>query len=167
MFCFYVDGHKVTIDKQFIPLILEHSWRAKQKENERVYILDENSTGLHRHIIKANTGEVVDHINGDTLDNRLENLRLISNRLNSQNTYLRRDNLTASIYLGVTIHRQRGKIKWRARYWHKDTGHISLGVFSTQEAAALAYDNYIISKGLCQINNKLNFPDLNKKKTPY
>lgn len=40
---------------------------------------------LHRFIIDAPKGQMVDHINHDTLDNRRENLRLVTHTENQQN----------------------------------------------------------------------------------
>lgn len=40
---------------------------------------------MHRLIIGAKTGEIVDHINGDGLDNRRCNLRVVTHSQNMQN----------------------------------------------------------------------------------
>jgi hypothetical protein len=40
---------------------------------------------MHRMIMDARQGEYVDHINGDSLDNRRENLRIVTNQQNSWN----------------------------------------------------------------------------------
>ena len=41
---------------------------------------------LHRFIMEAKEGEIIDHINGDVLDNRMQNLRRVNNIINLQNT---------------------------------------------------------------------------------
>ena len=75
----------------------------------------------------------VDHINGDRLDNRFCNLRLVTN---SQNQGNRRKILARSGYKGVY---PLPTGKWTAQY-----NKIHLGVFDTTELAAKAYDKYVI-----------------------
>lgn len=41
---------------------------------------------LHRFITNAQQGEIIDHINGNVLDNRLKNLRKVNTVINLQNT---------------------------------------------------------------------------------
>lgn len=151
-----LDGHAVIIDKDNLNLWLEYDWRSVQKPNERVYIVTTNFVCLHRLIAGAKPKEIVDHINGNTLDNRRENLRIVSNRVNSQNSYLRRENKTASKYIGVTIHKCKGRIKWRARFYYHGTGHVSLGVFKTELEAAIAYDTYVINNVPTEHQGNLN-----------
>lgn len=40
---------------------------------------------LHRHIMDAKPGEIIDHINGNPLDNRRQNLRLCTHSQNAMN----------------------------------------------------------------------------------
>lgn len=42
---------------------------------------------MHRVIMKPSSNQVVDHINGDGLDNRKENLRVVTNRVNLLNRH--------------------------------------------------------------------------------
>lgn len=89
---------------------------------------------LHRLILNANLGEYVDHKNGDTLDNRRENLRLCTHKQNRRNEGMSSDNTSG--FKGVT----RGSLStWRAQICinYKVT---YLGSFGTKEEAARAYD---------------------------
>ena len=78
-------------------------------------------------------GGVIDHINGNGLDNRLCNLRCVSTRINSQN---RRTpgRETASGLLGV----QRNHGGWQALI-QTEEGRISLGTYKSKEEAYSAY----------------------------
>jgi len=78
---------------------------------------------------------VVDHINGDTLDNRKDNLRLCTQGENSKN---RRAQIGTSVYKGVGYEKKAGK--WRARI-RDNYKHIFLGYFDTPEEAAEAYQD--------------------------
>lgn len=81
----------------------------------------------------------VDHINGNRSDNRLENLRDVSRRVNLQN---RRDAMhkSASGLLGVTFRPNR-KSKWVAEIV-VDGVKKYIGAYSTKEEAHAAYISF-------------------------
>lgn len=77
---------------------------------------------------------VVDHINDNKLDNRLENLQIVSHRFN---TYKTQGNYSSK-YKGVCWNK--ASQKWRARI--KIQGKEKLiGYFTCELAASLAYQN--------------------------
>ncbi len=85
------------------------------------------------------TGEwpqgVIDHINGDKLDNRFANLRDVSVSVNTQNQ--RRPHPRGSSgYLGVCFNKGAGKFQ-ASIYFDKKLKH--LGLFQTAELASAAY----------------------------
>lgn len=94
---------------------------------------------LHRLILERVLGrpllsiEEVDHINRDGLDNRRENLRLVTRSINMHNTDKRID--SKQPYKGV---RKRGN-RWQARI-SINKRSFSLGFFSTPEEARFCYE---------------------------
>jgi hypothetical protein len=82
--------------------------------------------------------DIVDHINGNGLDNRKENLRVVTvveNARNSRGKVRSRK----SQYKGVSFCIGR-KSPWRATIEAGGHGQKHLGYFSTEEEAARAYD---------------------------
>lgn len=76
----------------------------------------------------------IDHINGNTLDNRLDNLRIAGYSGNNKNASKRKD-WKYSKYKGVS--KRNGK--WIARL-QVDGKRLHIGTFSTEKLAAKAYD---------------------------
>jgi len=90
---------------------------------------------LHRLLMNAGKGQVVDHINGNTLDNRFCNLRIGTQYDNMHNVGLRKDN--SSGYKGVRQHE--GGL-WQAKFTFKGK-RIYCGSYLTAREAAIAYNN--------------------------
>lgn len=95
----------------------------------------EPNIALHRLIIDVKKDEMIDHINGDTLDNRRENLRVCNNTQNQRNQKLSNRNTTG--YKGVSWHKKEKKWISRIRVNNK---LIHLGYFKDLIEAAKAYD---------------------------
>lgn len=87
---------------------------------------------LHRLIVDAPAGLEVDHINGNSLDNRSENLRICTHQQNTFNSYSKKKGRK---YKGIFKKRK----KWTAQVRISGVKH-SVGSFSTRLEAAKAYD---------------------------
>lgn len=144
-------GKFAIVDDADFEALNQHAWffmktgyaarQGKRNGNKRTLI------HMHRVIMNAPGNMHVDHINGNTLDNRRENLRLCTPAENSVN---RPGFHGSSKYKGVTLDKRRGR--WYAR--HAGT-HI--GSFTNEIDAAIAYDEYVKSKH--GDFAWLNFPD--------
>jgi hypothetical protein len=90
---------------------------------------------LHRQLLNAPKGVLVDHRNRDPLDNRRQNLRFATHSENVQNRGKRKN--TTSKFIGVWFRKVNGK--WESRITHKDK-KIYIGTFDSEIDAAKAYD---------------------------
>jgi hypothetical protein len=114
-----VQGHKWFAVKR------HETWYAETRINDR-------NIGMHR-LIKP--GDRVDHRDGNGLNNRWNNLRFATHRQNTINAY-RAQTDSGSGYRGAVLVRPG---RWQARI--RDGGrNLSLGVYTTPEDAAKAYD---------------------------
>jgi hypothetical protein len=84
----------------------------------------------------ANPGEHVDHVNGNGLDCRRENLRICSNAENRRNMRIERG---VSRFKGVARCLGNKTRIWEAYIWHENR-KIGLGAYRTEEEAARAYN---------------------------
>jgi hypothetical protein len=91
---------------------------------------------MHRYILNISDPTiVVDHINGNPLDNRRQNLRICTQKENSRNSIKKRTNTSG--YKGVSWFK-RDK-KWRAQI-KVNYKAIHLGYFDTLKLAKQAYN---------------------------
>ena len=105
---------------------------------------------LHRLIANAGKGVVVDHIDGDTMNNTRSNLRLCSQQENTWNSKSRK---SCSGFKGVAKHQG----KWTARLTINGK-NLYLGLFETKEDAAISYNNAAIKHfgSFARLNNVTN-----------
>lgn len=76
----------------------------------------------------------IDHVDGNPLNNKIENLRLCDHKSNCMNSVKSVRNTSG--YKGVYLHRQSNR--WRARMLHNGK-HVHIGMFDTAEEAHAAY----------------------------
>jgi hypothetical protein len=110
---------------------------------------------MHRVILNLdlNDRKTTDHRDRNGLNNQRNNLRIVSNSLNSYNRKMQTNNTSG--YRGVYWHKQQKK--W-AVYFTQNNKKLKFGgLFSTPELAAYAYD-----KNIKKVRGKeaiLNFSD--------
>jgi HNH endonuclease len=152
-------GKVALIDDEDAERVLVYKWCAWWNGKRWYVVAHEPGTGkngrtvlLHRFIMSAPRGIVVDHRNMNGLDNRRENLRLATDSQNKCNRGRQRDNKSG--FKGVSWFKP-AKV-WIAQIKYKRVGYY-LGYYKTAEAAAHAYD--AAARKLHGEFARVNFPD--------
>jgi len=112
---FYHDGY-----------VLRNLKRIKGKNQKKI--------SMHRLIAQTPNDMYTDHINGNGLDNRRNNLRICTNQQNGMNRKVNINNTSG--YKGVSWHKK-GK-KWQVQI--KAEKFLYLGLFKSKIQAAKAYN---------------------------
>lgn len=139
-------GLVAIVDKEDFERCSKFKWYAvKDTNNAReVYYAKTNirhsngymtTIALHRFILNAGKGSIIDHIDGDGLNNRKNNLRFATASQNMMNQRRNPNGLKASPYKGIAKHGN----KWAARI-RQDGMWIHVGYFEQARDAAEAYD---------------------------
>lgn len=133
------------VDDDDYEWLMRYKWTANEKSPGRYYAirfgkasegdLARRNLPMHRQILNAKSGQVVDHINGNTLDNRRNNLRLATTSQNNMNRGRQRNNTSG--YMGVSWHAPSKKYQCYIKVNRK---HIPLGYFHDARMAAITYD---------------------------
>jgi deoxycytidylate deaminase len=148
-YVFIVKNRHIIIDKDIYPLMYKHTWFI-----DKNYVKTNNQL-LSRMIMNCsnfNDNLIVDHINGNTLDNRRCNLRLITQTQNALNQSSSKN--SSSEYIGVYYNKKNKK--WTATIGI-DGKSTYLGTFNREQDAALARD-YATKKYYKEFG-RLNFPE--------
>lgn len=129
-------GTSAVIDDDDVWIVVPYTWCVSSEGYAMTSApITRRTIYMHRLILGLEAGEFTDHINGDRLDNRRENLRQATVGQNTANTGLTTRNRSG--FKGVYFHRRTGKwiaqIKVAGRKKH-------LGTFSAAKDAARAYD---------------------------
>ena len=139
-------GLITVIDEADYPLVKDLTWGVSGK---KAYACSQRPDGtllyLHRLLMQAPKGLLVDHKNGSTLDNRRENLRICTKEDNARNSIMKSNNTTG--FKGVCYHKKlagsdRAK-PYQARV-NLNGKRKSLGYFNTAEEASQAYAKYML-----------------------
>ena len=130
-------SNEMLCDAECLEELLKYYWNEKggyarsSIGNKKIY--------AHRIVMRAGDFEVnnqVDHINGNTLYNRKQNLRIVTSRQNGLNSSIRKDNTS-----GVTgVSWDKRKQKWYVRVFENGK-EICLGYFAKFDDAVIARKN--------------------------
>ena len=130
------------IDAEDYEKVICYKWTLSIEGRNLAYAkssLKENgkrkSLSMHRLIMNPPKGLQIDHINGNGLDNRKANMRIVTASQNSCNRRAVKNKKGKCIYKGVNSHMG----KWRA--YIRISGKLHhLGYFDSQKEAARAYN---------------------------
>lgn len=161
-------GRFALVDDEDYASVESYKWylypaggRSRLSYVYRVHYLGKNDKGtnknkkiyLSRLILEFPMG-LVDHVNGDTLDNRRCNLRISTRSQNNCNVSKRKSRQEIkSKYIGVCWYGSRNR--WLAQVTYGDK-HFNLGYFQQEKEAAMNRDYYALR--LHGSFAKLNFP---------
>lgn len=131
-----ISGRRVIFDESDAEVIESWPWRIWSKGYVAYRVRDEDGripvVLLHRLLTGARPGEFVDHVNGNPLDNRRQNLRICTHAENMRNR--RRPKHNTSGFKGVYASGRR----WRAEIVFEGARY-RLGSYATPEEASAAY----------------------------
>ena len=133
-------GYVAIIDADDLEIVNTSNWYASVKPRTVYAIRAVYNNGaqhilrLHRIIMKAPFGMEVDHINGNGLDNRKINLRVVSKSENAKNRRIGLNNRSG--FKGVSWSKKSGK--WLSQIQHNGIV-IYLGYYASKEEAYEAY----------------------------
>lgn len=131
-------GRSVLVDDEDAERLSQHSWHVDSSGYATRYL---NGRGakvrMHRDLLPDADKPEVDHINGNKLDNRRDNLRGATRSENQMNRGKQSGNYSSD-YIGVSWNK--GASKWMARITVEGETKY-LGIYESEEAAARAYND--------------------------
>lgn len=157
-----INDKTFIFDYIFYPLLRKYKWFLDSDgyvkthiplNDKTIYLVNEKCRTVAMHQILLDTiynGYVADHINGDILDNRFCNLRLVTQRQNVVNSRVK----NKYGYRGIVLSGSRYMALARRK---DDKKKEYLGMYTTAEEAARAYDKYVFDRDGWFA--KLNFPN--------
>lgn len=130
-------GMVAIVDDEDFHLVVRYKWhyaegyaRTDLKGSDGKY----RSVSMHRMILNTPKGMETDHINGDRLDNRRENIRVCTKAQNLRNVAKRTNNSSGM----KGVYKSRNE-KWVAQIRLNGKSYY-LGIFSEKVEAAMAYN---------------------------
>ena len=147
-------GMYALVDDKDYKELMKHKWCVTRAGNS-FYAVRSSSMKkgprrlifMHRQILKPPPGYQCDHKNHNTLDNRNRNLRIATHAQNIRNQP-KRKGTWSSRFKGVSYFKRDGTYHASIAFWTGNPAKrrtIHLGTFSSEVAAARAYDDAAMS----------------------
>lgn len=137
-------GYKAVVDNEDYNRLNQFNWHVRITKTNIYAItnMDKTTVQMHRFILNPSKKFMIDHINGNALDNRKKNLRVCTRSENLMNS--RKPNMnTTSKYKGVTKLKNIIKKPWRVEI-RLNKKAIYLGTYKTEIEAAIVYNRAAI-----------------------
>ena len=127
---------KAIVDAEFHPLLNQHKWWI-DKCGYATSRINDKFTLMHRYLLgMKDPKNKIDHINGNKLDNRAENLRECSQAENLRNRK-KQKKPTSSTFKGVCWDNNCKKYRVRIMINNRN---INIGFYTDEKEAAQAYN---------------------------
>lgn len=142
-------GKFVLVSSCDYKILSKYKWWVKFSgiNKEQIYIKTaftingkQRYFSIHRFIMKPKIDEEVDHINGNSFDNRRSNLRICTTAENVRNSKKRKD--TNHKYKGTVFVKRLNR--WRARIQCNGKRYTSSRSYKTEKEAAEKYNEMAI-----------------------
>lgn len=125
-------GYETIVDDDLYAFLSQWKWHYNSGYAER----KEYENGRQRHILMhrvvLGVNQTIDHKNGNKLDNRKENLRIVNH---SQNAMNMRKHRGSSVYKGVS----KTPFGWRVQIWQDNQKVFDVSA-RDEKHAAMIYD---------------------------
>jgi hypothetical protein len=140
----------LKIDKKDRFLLKEYPWylgyqgyiTARLKAKKHLKIHNQQGILLHRLIVNAPKGSIVDHINGNRLDNRRKNLRIVNRTQHCLNKQVQSNNKLG--VKGVDFHNNKYRVVKVIKGKQKLIGHFH--ALKEAEKASIEADKQFFGK---------------------
>jgi hypothetical protein len=153
------EGCVATVDDEDYERVIQHKWRVQRVgRNAYAYTsISGKQVLMHRLIVNAEKGTMIDHADGNGLNNQKSNLRPCTYAQNFANARPKQTKNKTSEYKGIWfIQTVPCRRCWRAAITAEGK-RLNIGTFMTEVEAARAYD--AAAKALHGEFARLNFPE--------
>lgn len=134
--CYSENGELLFFtDLELLEKLKEYSY-GKWANGYACVMVGKSQIPLHRFLVNAPNGKVVDHINRNKIDNRICNLRICGKSLNAMNCKIKSNNTSG--YRGVWLRKDTNKWVAEIKVNYKK---ISLGCYESKADAIRARRN--------------------------
>lgn len=141
---FYKDGREVVFKGKLINGSINNGYRCvglSKKNKSRTFMFHQLVAMAFLNHKPNGVKMVVDHINGDKMDNRVDNLRIVTQRENLSTCHRVDSKTLSSKYTGVSFVPKNSKWSSAISY---NKNNVKLGIFDNEIEAHYAYQSALL-----------------------